>query len=386
MEIVLILSSGKHSGKEFPLKSDISIVGSLKTACDLVLDHATVSPKHCQISKMGTFAEVRDLNSKEGTILNGARVNNSRLQQGDLLKIGRYSFSVQMGSGAKEGITGRLRPATPTPSPMSAADKEEPTEVVNITAVEAEREKEANAEKEKKREVSSVKTLSPESEPEEDETGGSSADKRSVENLNKLVLSVATTMASAMEYRSRPAHSEKSARLAALLAKCLGLPEEEVRLLRLAALLMNIGMLGETETIVSVDRKLTGEERVIVQKHAHIGAKLTRAVMNDRRLEQAIEQHHERYDGAGYPHRLSGEKISHLARILAVADAFSAMTDTRPFRPPLSLEEAALEIKQNSGSQFDPKVVEAFDYLFREKKLELRTKYTAFIKKVLGRY
>jgi putative two-component system response regulator len=153
------------------------------------------------------------------------------------------------------------------------------------------------------------------------------------------------------------------ANLARLLATAVGWDEERSTPLVLGAQLCNIGMMAIPTRIVQKLRALSDSESCILQDHTRYGAELLRK-SKLKVLEVAAvvaEQHHERYDGSGYPHGLAGDAIAEEARIVAVCDAFDAMTHRRPWRAsPLSIQAALNELTQGAGSQFDPQLVNAF--------------------------
>jgi PAS domain S-box-containing protein len=181
-------------------------------------------------------------------------------------------------------------------------------------------------------------------------------DAARVETLERLAL--------ASEYRDDDTyeHTKRVGQTAAQIACQLGLDPDEVRILREAAPLHDLGKLGISDTILLKPGPLSGVEYEIVQTHAELGAKL---LINSSSpvlvmAEAIARSHHERWDGTGYPGGLTGEDIPLAARIVAVADVFDAMTSDRPYRCALPVGEALAEIEHGAGSQFDPVVVEAF--------------------------
>lgn len=157
-------------------------------------------------------------------------------------------------------------------------------------------------------------------------------------------------------------HSERVAVIALDLAKELGLPPEVRNLLLRAAKLHDLGKVGVPDAALLKEGALTPEEWERMRLHPELGWRLL-APLEDHLgpvVRDVVLHHHERWDGSGYPRGLKGEEIPLLARILAVADAYEAMTADRPYRRALSPEEAALRIQRGAGSQFDPEVVEAF--------------------------
>lgn len=161
-------------------------------------------------------------------------------------------------------------------------------------------------------------------------------------------------------------HSERVAAWTVRIAKRLGISSEKVEMLEQSALLHDIGKLGVHEKILGKKEPLTPEEWEILCSHPVIGEEILRPVLLDPEMLSIVRGHHERYDGRGYPDRLAGEEIHFFTQILSVADAYDAMTSTRPYRGALSLEQAIEEIRQNRGLQFSPKIVDVFLEILRE--------------------
>jgi diguanylate cyclase (GGDEF)-like protein/putative nucleotidyltransferase with HDIG domain len=155
-------------------------------------------------------------------------------------------------------------------------------------------------------------------------------------------------------------HSEDVTGYALFLADELRLDDEERRLLRLAGLLHDIGKIGIPDGILRKPAPLTGEEYDIVKQHVALGDAIVGAVPQLADVRAGVRHHHERWDGSGYLDGLQGEAIPRLARILAVADAYSAMTTTRPYRKSLSPSDALARLAQAAGSQLDPELAMAF--------------------------
>lgn len=156
---------------------------------------------------------------------------------------------------------------------------------------------------------------------------------------------------------------EHSARVAAIsheLADGMGLPPTELVVLRRAGLLHDIGKIGVPDRILGKTGPLTDEEWASIRRHPVIGYEMLKDIPFLRMSLDPVRHHHERWDGAGYPDQLKGTAISQLARIVAVADAFDAMTSDRPYRKGFSFEFAARTIVSEAGRQFDPAVAEAF--------------------------
>ena len=155
-------------------------------------------------------------------------------------------------------------------------------------------------------------------------------------------------------------HSEDVARYAVFLARRLDLDASLIEVLRVAGLLHDIGKVGIPEDILRKPARLTAAEYDVVKQHVSLGESMVRDLIRDDFVRLGIRHHHERWDGAGYLDGLGGEEIPLVARVLAVGDAFSAMTTTRPYRKALSVEEALRRLTDAAGSQLDERLVEAF--------------------------
>jgi len=155
-------------------------------------------------------------------------------------------------------------------------------------------------------------------------------------------------------------HSEDVARYAVFLARRMGLDEEMQRTIHLAGLLHDIGKIGIPDVLLRKPSKLTAQEFAIFQQHVSVGDAIVRDVPNLDLVRAGIRYHHERWDGNGYLAGLDGEEIPLIGRLLAVADAFSAMTTTRPYRKALSVEEALKRLGDSAGTQLQEEFVTAF--------------------------
>lgn len=155
-------------------------------------------------------------------------------------------------------------------------------------------------------------------------------------------------------------HSDRVAKYAGQIAEEMKLSSQKVELVREAALLHDIGKLGVQEMILNKKSELSDEDRQTIRKHPLIGEELLKPVTLDKEILAIVREHHERYDGKGYPDGLSGDRIDMLAAIVAVADSYDAMTSHRAYMKNLSRDEAIDQLRKNSGLQFNPKVVEAF--------------------------
>jgi len=155
-------------------------------------------------------------------------------------------------------------------------------------------------------------------------------------------------------------HSRRVSEIALAIGKELGLSEEELEDLRWGSLLHDIGKIAVDQAIQNKPGKLTPQEYEHIMTHCIVGASIVRPVVRSERIVEIIEHHHAHYNGGGLNQTLRGEKIPLLARIVAVADAYDAMTSTRPYRTALSREAALAEIQRGMGTQFDPLVAQTF--------------------------
>ena len=155
-------------------------------------------------------------------------------------------------------------------------------------------------------------------------------------------------------------HSDRVSYYSVLLARQLNKPEAYVERIRVAGLFHDIGKIAIADDILMKEGTLTDEEYEVIKTHPDHGAQILGAISQFSDILPAVRYHHERYDGKGYPCGLKGEEIPEQARIIAVADAFDAMTSTRRYRKSMSLETAVSELTAGKGTQFDGAMVDAF--------------------------
>ncbi|HEV8633639.1 MAG TPA: HD-GYP domain-containing protein [Chloroflexota bacterium] len=155
-------------------------------------------------------------------------------------------------------------------------------------------------------------------------------------------------------------HCQRVAALSVAVGRALGLDASELGELHRGALLHDIGKVGVPDAILRKAGPLTRAEWTEMRRHPELGHRILRAIPSLARAAEVVLQHHERYNGRGYPAGLRGEGIALGARIFAVADAFDAMTSARPYRPALDRAAALAEVARQRGRQFDPAVVDAF--------------------------
>ena len=171
-------------------------------------------------------------------------------------------------------------------------------------------------------------------------------------------------LARAIEYRDGDTseHVSRVAQISQLIASGIGLSPQRCRTIYLAAPLHDIGKIGIADAILGKPGKLTAEEFSIMREHVTIGARILENGTSDliRTAELIAQSHHERWDGTGYPDRLSGTDIPIEARVVAIADVFDALCSTRPYKAAWPIEKAYAEIVACSGTHFDPACVTAF--------------------------
>ncbi|WP_329207560.1 HD-GYP domain-containing protein [Streptomyces sp. NBC_00683] len=154
-------------------------------------------------------------------------------------------------------------------------------------------------------------------------------------------------------------HSERVGRASELIAVELGMDEQRMEALRFAGILHDVGKLGVPTRVLRKEGPLTPEERRVIELHPEYGHEIVRGIGFLDEARAAILHHHERLDGSGYPYGLTGDKIPEFARVVAVADAFDAMTSTRSYRRGRPVPAAVEELERCAGSQFDPRMVRA---------------------------
>jgi HD-GYP domain-containing protein (c-di-GMP phosphodiesterase class II) len=155
-------------------------------------------------------------------------------------------------------------------------------------------------------------------------------------------------------------HGDRVTALAEAVAVRLCWDAERLDALRYAGPLHDIGKVAVPPEILAKRAPLTPDERIVIQRHPSAGASLVEPIRSARAALPYVLYHHERWDGGGYPNGMRGGEIPIEARVLAVADAFDAMTSPRPYRRPFTTERALDEVDRCAGSQFDPTVADAF--------------------------
>jgi HD-GYP domain-containing protein (c-di-GMP phosphodiesterase class II) len=156
------------------------------------------------------------------------------------------------------------------------------------------------------------------------------------------------------------------------MSKLLGLSAEETRQVEIAAVLHDLGKIGIPDEILKKPSRLTPQERMIVQKHPELGWAVIKNIPGCQTASLLILHHHEMWDGNGYPAGLKGEGIPLGARIVAVTDAFDAMTTDRCYRKGMPTDQALATLEQFAGTQFDSQIVAAFAEFVRAEELHTR--------------
>ena len=188
------------------------------------------------------------------------------------------------------------------------------------------------------------------------------------EAREQALLDTITALAHAIEAKDTYTinHCENITDRAVALAQALSLPRQEVENIRLGSILHDVGKIGIPDAILNKPSKLTDEEYETIKQHAQIGARIVQSVGALQGVVPIVRHHQERYDGQGYPDGLVGEEIPIGARIIAIVDAYGAMTEDRVYRKALGHEKALNELRRNAGTQFDPYVVTTFIRILKE--------------------
>jgi HD-GYP domain-containing protein (c-di-GMP phosphodiesterase class II) len=182
------------------------------------------------------------------------------------------------------------------------------------------------------------------------------------QDLKELLVGLTRALTTAIDAKDSYTygHSERVGRIAVELGRELGMEGDDLGDIYLAGLLHDVGKIGIRDAVLQKPSKLSPEEEAHIRQHVLIGYSILADLRQIRNLLPGVRYHHERYDGGGYPEGLTGESIPLLARILAVADAYDAMTTARPYRHPLPIQKVEQILAEGAGTQWDKRVVEAF--------------------------
>ncbi len=186
--------------------------------------------------------------------------------------------------------------------------------------------------------------------------------KQALRQNQELFLETIRTLAAAIDAKDpyTRGHSERVSSYSMAISRHLGLNQEEVFRVHIAAILHDVGKLGIRESILNKPGGLSDEEFEIMRQHPSIGAQIMSPIRMLKDIIPGIRNHHETWDGTGYPDHLKADGIPMVARIIGVADTFDAMTTTRPYQQAMTLDYVLAKMRSMSGSRFDPVVVEAF--------------------------
>ncbi len=193
---------------------------------------------------------------------------------------------------------------------------------------------------------------------------------------NQLSLGTLHAMSSAIDARDSytQGHSERVARLSFELAEIYGLTTEACQEIYLSGILHDIGKIGVPDSVLLKNGPLTDEEFKVIQQHPQIGYRIVEQLGHLQFVLPGVLYHHERWDGGGYPHGLRGESIPLMARIMAVADAFDAMTSSRPYRSAMPVEKAHGIIRSGGGQQWDAQAVACFEIWIKKRQAAIGRK------------
>jgi HD-GYP domain-containing protein (c-di-GMP phosphodiesterase class II) len=179
-----------------------------------------------------------------------------------------------------------------------------------------------------------------------------------LDDRESVILSLALAIEAKDPYTE--GHCQRLAEYAARLGTLLGFDAKHIAQLRMASILHDVGKIAVPEAILKKDGPLTAEEYILLQQHPVVGETICQPLRSARALLPAIRHHHERWDGRGYPDRLAGTAIPLDARIIAIVDAFDAMTSDRPYRAGMPFEKALNIMRENQGPQWDPDLLAHF--------------------------
>jgi len=296
-----IVLKGKLFNKSFTLAEGQEVVVGRGEKADIQIFEGELSRRHCAFRRRKEVVYLRDLNSSNGTCVNGKRIKKSNLQDGDVIGLGdlRFTFTT-----VREG----RRPSTTS---VSAG-------FVNRS---------------------------------------SGAWQMQVNVLYGAVRALVAAIEAKDEYTR--GHSERVTEYALTMARHFDLKDDRINTLELAGFLHDIGKIAVPESILHKPGRLTDEEFEVIKQHPRTGHDILRQMEGTEALAEVVLHHHERWDGKGYPEGLTGSDIPLLSRLLAVADTFDAMGSKRPYRDRIVQSAVLDEIKRNAGSQFDPEVAEA---------------------------
>ena len=182
----------------------------------------------------------------------------------------------------------------------------------------------------------------------------------------RSIMTISNTMDAKDDYTQ--GHSERVAEYSAIIAQRMGIPKEQIENIHSVALLHDIGKIGVPDSVLNKTGRLTDDEFSKMKQHTTMGSQILEDIGNILpEISIGATYHHERYDGTGYPQGLKGEEIPFIARLIAVADAYDAMTSDRCYRNRMTHEQVMNELIMGEGKQFDPKIVRTLIQILEEK-------------------
>lgn len=210
--------------------------------------------------------------------------------------------------------------------------------------------------------------------------------KKSQQSSKRLFEQTATALVNAIDAKDKytHGHSSRVAEYSRKIAEALGKSEDECQEIYYAALLHDVGKIGIPKEIINKEGKLTKEEYEVIKQHPVVGKQILSSISEYPYLSIGANHHHERYDGKGYPDKLKGEDIPEIARIVAVADAYDAMTSKRSYRDPIPQQKVREEFVKGAGAQFDPEFAKIMLHLI-DLDSEYEMKEKADVKELAGK-
>ena len=205
------------------------------------------------------------------------------------------------------------------------------------------------------------------------------------EDMHGLMMGLLHSLTSAVDAKDAYTcgHSERVALLSRHLAVQAGMSDDAAKRVYMAGLLHDVGKIGVPEAVLQKTGRLTPEEFEQIKKHPEIGARILRDVKQIEDLIPGVMHHHERFDGRGYPAGLAGENIPIMGRVICLADCFDAMTSSRTYRKAMPIEVAMTEIRRCAGTQFDPRLADAFLQISPEQLRDLLKNHATGTRRIL---
>ena len=301
LPVDLVSLRGPLTGKSFMLPEAGRVVLGRSEDANVQIFDDRISRLHCLFERSGGEIFLTDLGSSNGTWVNGRSVSRQVLRQGDSVRLGRAEFEFHCGDASYTATT--------------------PAKVSSVSGV---------------------------------------AESQPTATM-KMLRAAVSVLVSVLEARDpyTDGHSARVSQYAVRVGGGLSLSSEDITALELAGILHDVGKVGVTDSILRKSGSLSPDEHGALRQHPIIGYRILSQIKGAESIARAVLYHHERWDGAGYPRGLRGEKIPLLARILAAADTFDALGSDRPYRRAWHQDKIGKEISRCAGTQLDPKVVDA---------------------------